>query len=385
MDRVARPCHGVSSTFRAAASCSVLLALVFQPGYLPQADPGGLHALQPYLDIIEQYRRGNTDAAGVTLRSWPETQTVKAARALMDRRSPAGQIADVPAMFAAAMAHSDVAVIALETEHPSEAAFHLEIAADLLAWTELAVKDSRQWLFARRDWRLAIVRVLNFYFASDVEQSLRHPQAWVPIEVKKLRARDLTEDGADMELAVGSLAEGFSYMTARDPSRRGNAEAVQREYRQRAGEHFRRALVLNPNLVEARLHLGRVLLDEKQIADGEIELRAVVARTSSPRVVYLALLFLGGSAEQRQNIEEAAGLYRKAMDVQPDSQAAALAFAYASERAGRLDVARSVLASMLRRNQGQEPLVDYWVSYRRGQFQDGFDALDKFRAAVTRR
>jgi hypothetical protein len=373
-------------TFGAAAWSWLLVLLLPAPGALSQINPTVVPNLQPYLDVIEQYRRGDFEAAVVTLRSWTEAEAARSVGGLMDRRTPGGQIPDVPGMFAAAMLHTDTAFAAIDAQRTSDGSFHLRAAADLLAWTMLKVPDERQWLFARRDWRLMVVRILNFHFAWDVEQSLRQAHPWAPDEVKRLRAEALIEDDADTELALGSLAAGFAYMNARDLSLQGRSmDAQVRQCRQRAEGHFRRALGLRPDTFEARLRLGRVLMDLDRTAEAEPELQTVLKRTTDSRTVYLALLFIGEAAEKGHRLEEATDMYRRAVAIKPNCQAARVALAYASERGGRLDAARSVLTPFLDRNGSRDVPVDDWTSYPSGQFQEGFEALDGLRTSVVRK
>jgi len=377
-------------TSGAPACAWLLLLLLSASGALSQINPTVVPNLQPYLDVIEQYRRGDFEAAVVTLRSRTETQTAKSVRALMDRRTPGFQIPDVPAMFAAAMLHTDTGFAAIEAQRTSEGSFHLRAAADLLAWTMLKVPDERQWLFARRDWRLMVVRILNFHFARDVEQSLRQAHRWAPDEVKiprsGLRAEDLTESDAEMDLALGSLAAGSAYMNARDLSVEGRGkDALVRQCREQAEGHFRHALGLRPDLLEARLRLGRVLMDQDRTAEAEAELQTVLKQTTDSRTVYLALLFLGEAAEEGDRLEEATDMYRRAVAIKPDCQAARVALAYASEREGRLDAARLVLTPLLDRSGARNIPADDWTSYPSGQFQEGFEALFRLRTCVVRK
>lgn len=388
--------HRFLLTLGTIVACGLLLCLVPASPVVAQPGPVG-PAPQPYLDVLELYRRGDYDTAVSTLRSWTEKVAQKAIVALMSRRTPALQIPDVPAMFAAAMLHTDAAFAAVEALKSAEASFHLRAAADLLIWTVLNVPDERRWLFSRRDWRLMVTRVLNYDFEWNVYQSLTPPATvpprpgpplgWAPTEMWIARANEIIEDDADMELAVGSLAEGFAFMNAQElkiaQDRKQRALVLQ--LRQRAESHFRRALGLRPDIVEARLRLGRVLFDEGRTAEAEEELRAVLKATTDTRTVHLALLFLGEVAEKDRRFEEATELYRRAVDIKPFCQAARIAFAYASERTGDLDRARSVVAWFLGRNQARSFPMDDWTSYPAGQYQAGYEALARLRASVVRK
>jgi len=377
-------------TREAAAWCSLLLLLLLDSHAVSQINPVVVPVPQPYLDVIEQYRRGDFEPAIVLLRSWAEPKTLKCVRALMSRQTPAGQVSDVPAMFAAVMLHTEAAFAAVEGQHPSEGSFHLRLAADLLHWMTLKVPDERQWLFTRRDWRLMVARVLNFYFAWDVHESLITAHPRTPDEVIELRAMDVVESDADMELAFGSLAEGFAEMIARSLEFDGRImqskqAALVRRCTLRAEGHFRRAKELRPDMCEAHLRLGRVLMDQGRTAEAQVELRGLLKEATDPRIVHLALLFLGDAAEKGHRVDEAADSYRRAVEIKPGCQAGLIALAYATERGGRVDMARSVLAPFLGRSDARTVPADDWTSYPRGQFQAGFDALDRLGASVARR
>jgi tetratricopeptide (TPR) repeat protein len=340
--------------------------------------------VQPYLDIIDQYRRGDVAAAVDKLRSHTGRDVTAWARALMDRRTAAGQIADRPVVFAAVMLHTEAAFAAVEARRDSWAVFHLRTARDLLDWATLQTPDECQQLIGRRDWHLMVVRVLNSCYGWSVVQSLGRAPSRAAADKGFARAYPGVESDAEMELALGSIAEGFALMRTREMSSGdGTTASLVRQCRQNAEEHFRRALA--PGMVEARVRLGQVFLTQNRTAEGEVELRAVLGQTNDARLIYLVLLFLGQVAEEHQRLEEAIGFYQKAVELKPDSQAARVAFAYASERAGRLDTARAAIAPFLARREPRAVPEDDWLNYPRGQFQRGFDALEKMRATVARR
>ena len=74
--------------------------------------------------------------------------------------------------------------------------------------------------------------------------------------------------------------------------------ASPREEWQRAEALFRRALAIEPELTEGRLHLGRVLGLLGRHADAARELDRVVAAVQDPLLRYYARLFLGAEAER---------------------------------------------------------------------------------------
>lgn len=382
----------------AAVSCWLLLSVGPTTGAVSQSSSVAAPnvPLQAYLDLIEQYRRGEFSSAVVKLSEWTREDTTKSVVALMTRRTAFGDIPDVPVMFAAAMLHTDAAFDAAAKLAPSSGAFHLRAAADLLMWTVLHEPNDRRHLFARRDWRLMVTRVLNFYVAWSVEQSLVDPHpgprrvdpvAMDPTEMSHARATEFIAPDADTELARGSLAEGFAYMSAREAktNREKEPRALVVQCRQRAEDHFRLALSLRPDMMDARLRLGRVLLDVGRVSEADVELRAVVVAAADARTVHLASLFLGEASEQAGHFEAAVQHYARAVALRPESQTAHVALAQASERMGDMDRARSVIAWFLRRPDPRGSQNDDWTSYPWGQFQEGFEALGRLRASVVRK
>ena len=120
-----------------------------------------------------------------------------------------------------------------------------------------------------------------------------------------------------------SLAEEFAL-------RRRDSDA--QRAREAAEKALRDALALDPGLQEARLRLGKLLLDVGRAVEAESLLAEVDERAADDRQRYLARLFLGRVAERLGRPEEALRLYRRALEAWPDSQAARLALAHALER-----------------------------------------------------
>ena len=80
---------------------------------------------------------------------------------------------------------------------------------------------------------------------------------------------------------------------------------------------------------------------------GESLLDQVEAEPADNRQRYLARLFLGRLAAARGHVDDAAGFYRRALEVWPDSQAARLALAEAPERSSGPSVAWPLVAGSL--------------------------------------
>ncbi len=129
-----------------------------------------------------------------------------------------------------------------------------------------------------------------------------------------------------------------------------------------AAESYRRALKARPDLLEARLRLGRTLalLSELKPAVKELE---SVAGEADPGLAYLARLFLGDLKEQQDDFPGAAGEYRAALAARPGSAVALLAMARAEEAGGERAAAQAVLESLLV-EPADDAQGDPWWSYR---------------------
>ena len=103
---------------------------------------------------------------------------------------------------------------------------------------------------------------------------------------------------------------------------------------------FRRALELNPALVEARVRLGYLLYLNGNVSDAERELERAYAdaRTAEHRVAaYVASMFLGRMCSEQGRTQFGIQHYRDAVAAYPNAQVGHLALGQALVAAGRVD------------------------------------------------
>ena len=128
-----------------------------------------------------------------------------------------------------------------------------------------------------------------------------------------------------------------------------------------AEESYRDALKVRPDLIEARLRLGRVLFLLGKKDEARRELETAAARATGVDDVYLAQLFLGEARESQGDLAGAAQAYRRAAEACPTGLAAHLASAHlrhqTGDRRGALEALESLLVS-------PEPQEDPWWRYR---------------------
>jgi hypothetical protein len=93
---------------------------------------------------------------------------------------------------------------------------------------------------------------------------------------------------------------------------------------------FRRALRVDPEFVEARVRLARLLEERGRYQEAAAELSTVFAAKPTGPVAFYAHLFAGRAAQGLGRIDEAAGHYREAAALFPGAQSAQLALSQAA-------------------------------------------------------
>jgi len=138
----------------------------------------------------------------------------------------------------------------------------------------------------------------------------------------------------------------------------------ERELRE-AESFLRRALGLGPDLLEARLRLGRVLEQLGQPVRAVAELRRVVGNTTDSLLLYYARLFLGSAEEALGHLEAARESYEGAAALYPGAQSARLALAQLMRQSGdRSSAVRAILGMLTPGGAGDRAASDPWWQYQ---------------------
>jgi tetratricopeptide (TPR) repeat protein len=147
---------------------------------------------------------------------------------------------------------------------------------------------------------------------------------------------------------------------------------------------FRRALNVDPDFVEARVRLARLLDVRKRHDEAASELKTALEAHSSPAMVaFYAHLFAGRAAQALGRMEEASDHYAKALTLFPRAQSALLAQSQAalleSDVAGALaPIDRLVAPAWVSRAD------DPWWVYHFGAGRDSDALLREMWAEVAR-
>ena len=329
-----------------------------------------------YRDAIERYRRGDRYVAGET--AWTERVS-----------DEIGQLKRLPAegfpYEAAAMLHTDRDIYERDAAEQAEevapdTAPQLDAARQILA---LIRDDERRRAF-ERPWFLAVA--LHLYRRGQWPLALHY------LDV----ALRLYADDPLLLLARGSLIESqtaldlppaLADVLVMTPSREAGALRRWAEHQARlrdAEATYRRALRVMPDLVEARVRLGRVMYQRGDASQGAEELAAAAAHPQADQATrYLAWLFLGAAREAEKRPPEAVEAYRAAVALYPESTVAAVALSHALHEAGERGAAQDVLRTALSGGRRRRDW-DAWWSYRWGRSHEVEARLAALRERAMR-
>jgi tetratricopeptide (TPR) repeat protein len=286
----------------------------------------------------------------------------------------AGDI-DFRTVEAAVLLHADVGLASLQALSFAEAEFHLDASVKLLEWSRHAAARARSFDNVRayldaRDDRLPThprairdrIDLGDFYKAlAGTSLAVGFPLTARPFADGAVRASPM-DPGAHLIAGCvnASLAEEFALRRRESDAQRA---------REAAEKALRDALALDPGLREARLRLGKLLLDVRRAVEAESLLAEVDERGADDRLRYLARLFLGRVAERLGRPEEALRLYGRALEAWPDSQAARLALAHALERSSGPAAPLVLVGATLDASRRPDRAEDPWWLYLSGPLE----------------
>ena len=137
---------------------------------------------------------------------------------------------------------------------------------------------------------------------------------------------------------------------------------------------FRRALALNPRLVESRVRLGHVLLARGKAQDAADELRPAVAAADDPLLQYFSSMFLGAAEQALGHFPGARDAYARASTLYPLAQSPYLALSALATRRGDRAGALAEIRHVFDLKGAAEERADPWWAYHVAQARNA-DAL----------
>ena len=143
---------------------------------------------------------------------------------------------------------------------------------------------------------------------------------------------------------------------------------------------FRRALAADASHAEARVYLGRLLAQLGRSQDAARELRAAVAATRDPLLLFYGELFLGEVNESLGDLDGAKRSYERARTLYPTAQSAQLALSQLAERAGDRRGAFERVAAAAGIG---DKAIDPWWDYHAAPGRDASSRLARMYAALS--
>jgi len=160
-----------------------------------------------------------------------------------------------------------------------------------------------------------------------------------------------------------------------------NFEVASRRTELRDAESmFRRALKSQPDHLEARIRLGRVLGLRGEHMEADMVLRTAVADAKEPLLQYYAQLFLGAEREALGDREQARDLYARAAVLYPEAQSPRLALSLLSTGDGNHTEAFGAMSPVLALpgDSRMDPWWHYHVAQGRHAVEDLTALYDRF-------
>ena len=331
-----------------------------------------------YFDIVDLYRTAQFERAVAALQRLGARDIELGVKAL--RTSSVGRVR------AAVLLHTEAAMAARQRHDVEGWTRHYDIAADLIkrlgderakteVWRDPVSAPPAAALGGRvgpprgasfvSTWRLLVIAVHESY--GNVYRAVSEGKI----------ARERGGDTAELLLALGAAQE-MGWTWKHDGDRESPLGDVVL-----AEELYRKALVLDGTLLEARLRLGRILTLRGHI-EASLGLLRSIGGGDEAAFVYLARLFEGEALERGGRMDEAGRAYADAADAMPRAQSAAIAIAHLRHAdSHRPDAAARIQSTMT----DVEPLdaaADPWYWYTRGTAWRAAGYLEALRDQVVK-
>jgi len=324
---------------------SAAFVAIFSAAILPAQTPDPLPAR--YQEAVETYQAGDVNLAVTSLSTLSSAELKTAVAAVSAEEG-------WPFKKAAAMLHTEVAI--------RQAGASPIIPQHLgLAETLILTPPTEGQGFAERWYAFAG----QFLLAHSI-----HPDAPRPFIERGFR---VSRVNPPLHVLAGILGERLARLNdveSQDREVRRHLEDAEREYRL--------ALDQAPELIEARLRLGRVLFLLGRLRDARESLAAVQSSATDPGILYLAHLFLGAVNQAEEDWAAARADYEAAMALGPEHQTPYIALSFVEQAAG--NVARARELAVIVADLQNPPPRDPWWGYPRGAFD--LDTLRWLRAEV---
>jgi thioredoxin-like negative regulator of GroEL len=221
-------------------------------------------------------------------------------------------------------------------------------------WVELLAGETRaglrppDWAFLKQWYLLATAYNQGHEYLAAAKEC---------IETAPARLRE----DAEMKLAEGTLSERSCSQSEKGQGGCSRAERL-----------YRAAFAADPSMMEARLRLGKVLVEQGRTSDA-ITFLAPLTMADDTSVSYLARLFAGLAHERANEVDQAQRFYELAEE-RAATASTTMALANLAYRAGDRARARSLLV----RKNAHAP--DPWLGYSKGAAWNAEEYLARLRS-----
>ena len=148
---------------------------------------------------------------------------------------------------------------------------------------------------------------------------------------------------------------------------------------------FRRALEIDPTLVEARIRLGRVLGLRGEHEEAAGQLRQAQAASTEPVLAYYANLFLAAEERALDRHDAARMSYERARDLYPQAQSPHLGLSQLARERGDLAEAQQSIQKVLAMSPDRSRRGDPWWTYHIAQSRHVDELLADLRRPFSRK
>ena len=337
-------------------------------------------APEAFADLFAQYRSGNAEAAVDAFAKWSP------ARVDADAVLPDG-VSDARSLAALAVLHTEAGMRnhtygLFEADVPRElflGFWGLEDVFEVHSFTAYRlIRDLAARAKKTRDEQL-LTFCRRWYIVS-VSYCMRWDRQCDDQLVER-GEHDLDgEDDAEYLLLLGAREEGW--LRHRDDAPKGPALG------QYARWALKKALDLDPSLVEARMRLGRLyhMAGEDRDAQRELEQALAEARRGGHLfATHMAALTLGELHEEAGRMDRAIEFYRAAVESYPRGHTAAVALGQALVRTGQAAEGWSIARQMFATEGAErEAALDPYAIHRAAQYWQNASAVRALRETVRR-
>jgi hypothetical protein len=297
-----------------------------------------------YVQIVEQFARGEVEQALAVLARWNDDRTRAAVNELGRDTS------QLRTIEAAVMLETELSARAEQRHDSKSARFHLDAARSLIDSLARAPAGSQPRTFQSR-W--FVLLTATHVSKADLESARTYVAEALRSFPNDPQLRFLS--GAIQEAtAMGSIGRVLQardrgvVRVPRDPvatDRGADYRKIRGMLLETAISDYRAAITFDPAFMEPWLRIGRILSVRNDPTGAQQHLEHVIAASRDVRLLYLAHLFLGRVFVQVRDLAAAQLQYEEARKLYPTSQVPFIAGAELADRRGLTDEARQLLDS----------------------------------------